>query len=293
MQQRNARDKTNTDIDKLRAVKYSVMQPAVQDELDGINRSNLDANNYKLDKLDNDKKYVTDVLLSTYLDLSMNRSWRALQDKNQAILDLYNRRVSLAEEETRNRITRRDLMRQLRQQRNHIKSVTYDTDAVIDNLKTQVEDAALNAEIRGRYVDNWQQARSEQHAQKIAYVEMGPSDAIEYYKQTIDREQRVHTEVEMLINININETLQKIESWMNKYDKDIEALEIKIQKKKHEHEKMEERRHELEKRVIIAFTYIMNNSLPQRVMSINKFVDPLEYLSINLSIYKGLILWHG
>lgn len=34
---------------------------------------------------------------------------------------------------------RRELNRQLRQQRNHIKSVIYDTDVIIDDLKTQVE----------------------------------------------------------------------------------------------------------------------------------------------------------
>ncbi|CAH4031496.1 unnamed protein product [Pieris brassicae] len=141
---------------------------------------------------------------------------------------------------------RHDLNKQLRQQRNHIKSVIYDTDAIIERLKNFVEDAALYAETESRYTDGWQRARTEQHLQTIIDNEESPSRTIEYYKRRTDHEQRVHTEVELLINIIINETLQKVEDWMNKYDRDMEHIDLKIQLKKNEYQNEHDRRVGLE-----------------------------------------------
>ena len=62
----------------------------------------------------------------------------------------------------------------------------------------------MNAEIRSRYVGQWQISRSEQLYQTIQDKESIPSGIIEYFKQRADSEQRVHSEIEVLINIAIN-----------------------------------------------------------------------------------------
>jgi hypothetical protein len=66
------------------------------------------------------------------------------------------------------------------------------------------QDSQLYAQTRSRYVENWQRARTEQLIQSINDKESVPTDSIEYYKQRSEHEQRVHAEVEMLINIAIN-----------------------------------------------------------------------------------------
>ncbi|XP_028165941.1 dynein regulatory complex protein 9-like isoform X1 [Ostrinia furnacalis] len=238
--------KALVDLELLRALKYKVAQPLVKDELDGIDVRRLNCVEYKINKLDADRKGLQKSLLDMYLDLSLRRTFQALASHVHIIVDKINHYNFLLEDEAKNRVTRRELARQLRQQRNHIKSVFYDTDCVIEDLKTQVEDAALNSEIRSRYVENWQRARTEQNTQLINTKESRPCNVIEYYKQRSDHEQRVHTEVELLTTIVINETLQKVESWMNKYDKDMEAIELKIQRMKTKHVSQLERRQELE-----------------------------------------------
>lgn len=62
----------------------------------------------------------------------------------------------------------------------------------------------MYAEVRNRYMDNWQKARTEQHNQTIHDIEFSPASTIEYYKQRYDHELRVHTEVETLVTITIN-----------------------------------------------------------------------------------------
>ncbi|XP_045453198.1 dynein regulatory complex protein 9-like [Melitaea cinxia] len=119
---------------------------------------------------------------------------------------------------------RRDLNRQIRQQRNHMKSVTYDTDNEIQHLKSSIEDAELTSATRSRYVEGWQRARIEQHTQTISHKEIGPTQMIEELKRKADQEQRVHAEIELLINIKINITkhAELIKSWI-KFKEDREA----------------------------------------------------------------------
>nr|XP_053613545.1 dynein regulatory complex protein 9-like [Plodia interpunctella] len=241
--------KTMSDMGLLRALKYGVEQPKVSDELDGIDQRNLGCMKYKLDKLDADRKYILKVMVDLYADLVLRKRVDFLKECVNVILNRNAHFKFLLEDEARNRIIRRDLNKQLRQQRNHIKSVIYDTDAHIEDLSSQVEDAVLNSECRSRYVDNWQRARTEQHIQTIKDWEYSPTTTIEYYKRRYDHEQRVHAEVELLVNIMINETLAKVENWMDKYDKDMENIDLRIQIKKNDYQNELDRRIELEETI--------------------------------------------
>ncbi|XP_061721505.1 dynein regulatory complex protein 9-like [Cydia pomonella] len=241
--------KLQSDMGLLLAIKFGVKQPLFKDVLDGIDPKHLGCNEYKLNKLDADRKYLAEVLQTSYTDLALNKSYMILAEHVKEIVDRDNYRAQLQEAEARHRILRRDTNRQLRQQRNHIKSVTYDTDAIIDDLRTQVEDFSLNAETCTRYVNNWERARTEQHLQTIYDAEYTPSQVVEYFKQRTDNEQRVHTEVELLINIAINETLEEVERWMEKYDKDMEKIDLKIQIKKNEYQNARDERMALEETI--------------------------------------------
>lgn len=238
--------KLESDMPKYLAIKYNIAQPAYKDELDGIDVKRLNCSEYKLNKLDADRNFVVKVFNDTYVDLVLNKGFKALTDHVNSITDRDNYFSFLIDDEANNRIVRRDLNKQLRQQRNHFKSVLYDTEVIIDNLKTEVEDAALNADIRSRYVDNWQVARTEQHIQTIFNKENVYGEVIDYYKTRSDHEQRVHTEVELLINIAINETLGRVEKWMDKYDADMEAIDLRIQIKKNDYKNMWDKRVDLE-----------------------------------------------
>ncbi|XP_023953722.1 dynein regulatory complex protein 9-like [Bicyclus anynana] len=236
--------KTKSDMGLLLALKYGVLVPKVIDELDEIDSNKLDCNEYKLKKLD--KSWSMMALTDTYISLIRSNTFEALEDNVNKVVNLDKYREDILDSESKNRVLRRELNKQLRQQRNHIKTVIYDTNSTIDKLRAEVEDANLNAEIRSRYVDYWQNARTEQHLTQIQNVEATPTTIIEYYKQRAYYEQRVHSEVELLTNITINETLEKIEMWMNKYDKDMENLDLKIQIKKNDYQDMLDKRINLE-----------------------------------------------
>ncbi|XP_034834223.2 dynein regulatory complex protein 9-like, partial [Maniola hyperantus] len=241
--------KTLTDIGLLLALKYGVSQPELKDELDEIDHHKLHCNEYKLKKLDSDRKWPLLALTATYICLVRSKTFEALKASVDKVLNWDKYCIELFEDESKKRVNCRELKKQLRQQRNHIKSVIYDTDTIIDELRAKVEDTSLNAEIRSRYVENWQLARTEQHVKKIQDVEATPTSVIDYHKQRAYSEQRVHTEVELLCTIAINETLEKIEQWMDKYDKDMEELDLKIQFKKNDYQNMLDKRVNLEETI--------------------------------------------
>ncbi|XP_075982867.1 dynein regulatory complex protein 9-like isoform X2 [Anticarsia gemmatalis] len=234
--------KTHAEMPSLRAAKYGIVRPEVEDELEGIDPKNLGKESYKLDKLATDRVFLNEVIESTYLDLAMDGIFKPLSDAIDEINERRERLNYLAEEDVRHKAKKREVMRNLRQQRNRIRSAIYENDIIIDRLRNKIEDASLNKEVQIRYVDHWQQARTEQHVLNIYNKESGPSDGITSYRRKAEEEQRVHAEVELITNILINETLTKVENFMQQYDKDIEAVDLKIQIKRHEYEaQLEER----------------------------------------------------
>ncbi|XP_026315171.1 dynein regulatory complex protein 9-like [Hyposmocoma kahamanoa] len=85
---------------------------------------------------------------------------------------------------------------------------------------------------RSRHVDNWECARREQHVDAINKIENVYGDSIRYYMNRMKKELIVHHEIEALVNININETLDEIQMWIEKYDKDTETIGLNIQTKR-------------------------------------------------------------
>ncbi|KOB68024.1 putative IQ motif containing G [Operophtera brumata] len=73
-----------------------------------------------------------------------------------------------------------------------------------DSCTVSVTDSALTGEVRGRYVSNWEVARTEQKAETIRLKESRALRSLDYYKMKTEQEHRVHSEVELLINIAIN-----------------------------------------------------------------------------------------
>ncbi|XP_041969373.1 dynein regulatory complex protein 9 [Aricia agestis] len=239
--------KALSDMPVLLAAKYKVGTSETNElPRDNVNLQNLDYSTYKIKKLEADRKYFTDTIMACYLHLNLKQDFTVLLEEIQKYIQLNQDRIDLFDENAKNKLLRRDLYRQIRHQRNHIKTFAYDTNNVIENLKRKVQDYSLMTEIQLRYVEKWQQARIEQNDRTIELAESDPAGVIEYYKQRYEQDQRVHAEIELLMNILINETSQKVEEWMNKYDKDIEDVDLKIQYKKNDYQNIHEKRIGLE-----------------------------------------------
>ncbi|XP_045777103.1 dynein regulatory complex protein 9-like isoform X3 [Maniola jurtina] len=229
--------------------KYGIESKPTGDTLDDIDPKNLNCMKYKLNKLQADRDFILRVMTKTYQNLCIERDFQYLTDSVNEILRKYEHLYHLAEEELKNKMQRREANKQLRQLRNHIKSVTYDSNSEIESLRSQVEDMELKARTRERYVEGWQRSRTEQNQQTLYDKEKGPTQTILDLKRKAELEQRVHAEIELLTTININETLGKVENWIAKYETDMESIDLRIQVMKNDYESLQNKNQRLEETI--------------------------------------------
>ncbi|XP_039758085.1 dynein regulatory complex protein 9-like isoform X2 [Pararge aegeria] len=241
--------KTISAMDVLLADKFGVESQKTQNDINDIDLKNIHCMKYKLDKLQADRDFILQVLTETYKNLCIERDFQSLTDSVTQIVQKDENLHSLAEVERTNRMLRRESHKQLRQQRNHIKSVCYESNSEIEFLRLHVEDAELNAGIRNRYIEGWQRSRTEQHLQTLYNKDEVPTQAIEEFKRKVEQEQRVHSDIELLTTMNINEVLAKVDESMVKYEKDIESIDLKIQIMRNYYETMQNKNQLLEETI--------------------------------------------
>ncbi|CAB3248705.1 unnamed protein product [Arctia plantaginis] len=186
-------------------------------------------------KLDADREYVYDVIQNTYWELREQSTFSYLKESVHRFVQNENDRCDLVKDKERNKIIRKNLAKQLRLQRCHFKVQLHDINGAVENLERTIDDAQPMFEVKGRYIDNWQVARTEQHSLKIANKENIPRLSINRFRQKYEHEEQVHCEILRLTTIQITEILSQIEVIMDKYDKDLENIELQIQIRKNKY----------------------------------------------------------
>ncbi|XP_039758086.1 dynein regulatory complex protein 9-like isoform X3 [Pararge aegeria] len=132
--------KTISAMDVLLADKFGVESQKTQNDINDIDLKNIHCMKYKLDKLQADRDFILQVLTETYKNLCIERDFQSLTDSVTQIVQKDENLHSLAEVERTNRMLRRESHKQLRQQRNHIKSVCYESNSEIEFLRLHVEE---------------------------------------------------------------------------------------------------------------------------------------------------------
>ncbi|XP_026315087.1 dynein regulatory complex protein 9-like [Hyposmocoma kahamanoa] len=222
------------DMETLLKKKFGVNLPPA-DELDTIGDRSLNSYEFKVVKMNKDRMLLIEVLGATYKDLILSGNYNPIIDKNQEIIERKKYYAKLQTDAVKYKSSIKDLRRYLRQLTIQNKSTIYETDAKLDKLEKSIEDTSLIGETRSRYVTNWERARTEQHIKTVSLDEDVFKDNIHYYRNRFEKELIVHTEIESLVNITIKDTLDEIEDWMDKYDKDSEIIDLKIQVKRNEY----------------------------------------------------------
>lgn len=94
-----------------------------------------------------------------------------------------------------------------------------------DNIETTLFDNALQT----RYVESWENARIEQAFLICDQNENELTDIISNYKNEIEKEIRINSEIETYIAENQKDMEEKIDYWMRKYETEMETKTIETQ----------------------------------------------------------------
>ncbi|XP_072180626.1 dynein regulatory complex protein 9-like [Diadema setosum] len=186
-----------------------------------LKQSPLTADN--LYKMQDDRQFLQDVLSDTLEEMLKEKTFmaiiQAVSMEKEKKAELQN--TILKEEEGRKEI--KSLQKQIATVRIEREEETQQRNQMIAHLKDQLQEMKTKTSMEGKYVQKDAEVAMGQTQKRCSLTEKEMKDEIELLKQKIDEEQRVNTEIETYLKRHQTEMEEKVEYWMEKYDKDVEA----------------------------------------------------------------------
>ncbi|XP_072180010.1 dynein regulatory complex protein 9-like [Diadema setosum] len=186
-----------------------------------LKQSPLTADN--LYKMQDDRQFLQDVLSDTLEEMLKEKTFmaiiQAVSMEKEKKAELQN--TILKEEEGRKEI--KSLQKQIATVRIEREEETQQRNQMIAHLKDQLQEMKAKTSMEGKYVQKDAEVAMGQTQKRCSLTEKEMKDEIELLKQKIDEEQRVNTEIETYLKRHQTEMEEKVEYWMEKYDKDVEA----------------------------------------------------------------------
>ncbi|XP_071484365.1 dynein regulatory complex protein 9-like [Diadema antillarum] len=186
-----------------------------------LKQSPLTADN--LYKMQDDRQFLQDVLGDTLEEMLREKTFmaiiQAVSMEKEKKAELQN--TILKEEEGRKEI--KSLQKQIATVRIEREEETQQRNQMIAHLKDQLQEMKAKTSMEGKYVQKDAEVAMGQTQKRCSLTEKEMKDEIELLKQKIDEEQRVNTEIETYLKRHQTEMEEKVEYWMEKYDKDVEA----------------------------------------------------------------------
>jgi len=193
---------------------------ATQTFAKSLKQSPLTSDN--LAKMQSDRQFLQDVLSEAMDEINLEKTFMSLIQSVTAERDkkaeLQN--TILKEEEGRKRI--RSLQRQIQNVKVELEEEIQQRNEMIAHLKDQLQEMKAKTSMEGKYVQKDAEVAVSQVQKRCALNEKQLKDEIELIKKKIDEEIRVNQEIEQYLKAHQTELEEKVDYWMEKYDKDVD-----------------------------------------------------------------------
>ncbi|XP_029472247.1 dynein regulatory complex protein 9 isoform X2 [Rhinatrema bivittatum] len=181
-----------------------------------------------LKKVQSDRQFLTEVIADTVQELKTSGTFQSLLkavegEKKQK----ENVHATIArEEEGRKQI--KFLQKQLQDVRREKEVEIQHRNELIAHLKDQLQETKAKTSMEGKYVKTDMDLQVYQTQKKCTNAESELEQNIQRLKAKMDEEIRVHMEIECFLRQQQRELEEKLEHWMEKYDKDTEAKQQEL-----------------------------------------------------------------
>ncbi|XP_072469828.1 dynein regulatory complex protein 9 [Notamacropus eugenii] len=181
-----------------------------------------------LRKIQSDREYASNVLMETVKEMQKLGTFTSLlkalekeKEKKSNFCEIIAR-----EEEKRKQI--KSLQKDLQDVKNERQVETQGRNEYIANLKDQLQELKAKTNMESRYVKKNTDLQIAQTQKKCNKNEEALLDEIEKLRFKIDEEIRVHLEIENFLKKEQQKLEEKLEYWMEKYDKDTEMKQNEL-----------------------------------------------------------------
>ncbi|XP_032888009.1 dynein regulatory complex protein 9 isoform X3 [Amblyraja radiata] len=179
-------------------------------------------------KVQMDRQFASDVINETLNELHSSRTFRTMLDvierEKKKKINMQN--AIIREEEGRRKI--KALRNQLQNLQMEKEAEQQNKDEMIAHLKDQVQEMKAKTSTEGKYMKKNAELQVQQTQKKCTEEESKLKEEVQLLKSKIDQEIRIHLEIEKFLRQNQADLEEKLELWMEKYDKDIEAKQNEL-----------------------------------------------------------------
>ncbi|CAJ0966473.1 unnamed protein product, partial [Ranitomeya imitator] len=191
-----------------------------------VRQSPLTSDNLK--KVQADRQFAADIIANMLMELETSGSFlsleRAVAMEKEKKEDLYN--IIEREQEGRKKI--KLLQKQLQDVKQEKKVELQSRTELIAHLKDQLQEMKAKTSMEGRYVKKDSDLQVSQTQKKCNTAESDLLMELQKMKEKVDEEIRVHVEIENFLRQHQQELEEKLEYWMEKYDKDTEEKQAEL-----------------------------------------------------------------
>lgn len=184
--------------------------------------------NDSLSKIQADRKFLQDVMEETLEEIVTHKSFdslvRAVNTEKEKKASL--QQTILKEEESRKLV--KTLQRQLLEVRKEKESEIQQRNEMIAHLKDQLQEMKAKTSMEGKYIKKDAEVRVSCTQKKCQQAENSLKEDLETLRYKIDEEARVNSEIETYLRQNHQILEDKVEYWMDKYDRDVEQKQHEL-----------------------------------------------------------------
>ncbi|KAL3848011.1 hypothetical protein ACJMK2_018896 [Sinanodonta woodiana] len=198
-------------------------------------------------KIQDDRLFFESVMAGTLSELIENCTYQVLAEtvRGEKERKAQLQDTILKEENGRKRV--KQLQKQLQDIKKEKEKEIQDRNEMIAHFKDELQEMRAKTNMEGKYIKKSAEVAVAQTQKKCTLSEKQLKEEIESLRRQIDEEIRVNNEVVSYLETHKTELMKKVDYWMDKYEKDIEAKQHELDVLKASKAKDLERLQELSK----------------------------------------------
>jgi len=212
-------------------------RPQVQDLVETLSATNRQVDQSmrqsplsrdNVQKIQDDRLFCEKVLKQTYRELTHEQNFTALLNavKQQVQKKVGLQQTIIKEEQGRRKI--KQLQKQLVDVKKEKEAEVQQRNEMIAHLKDQLQEMKAKSNMEGKYVKKNAENQVHQNQQRCLLAEQDLKNQVDDLKNALEEEVRTHTEIETYLKTHQKILEEKVEYWMDKYEKDVEAKQHEL-----------------------------------------------------------------
>ncbi|XP_022801444.1 IQ domain-containing protein G-like [Stylophora pistillata] len=228
--QRDDPNSNNRGLLKVQDLQAHSVAKSLRENTNALNRSfkQNPLTNDSLSKIQADRKFLQDVMEETLEEIVTRKSFdslvRAVNKEKEKKAGL--QQTILKEEESRKLV--KTLQRQLLEVKKEKESEIQQRNEMIAHLKDQLQEMKAKTSMEGKYIKKDAEVRVSCTQKRCQQGENSLKEDLETLHYKIDEEARVNSEIETYLRQHHQILEEKVEYWMDKYDRDVEQKQHEL-----------------------------------------------------------------